>query len=607
MRLGLRGRILLLVLAALLPPTAIALAVAVDERSEAREHAHNDVLDTTRLTAADVRQVFDTTAGVLAALAQDLAREPGREYCEGLLALVPESTGRYSAVGLAEPGGRVSCAAATRDYRRPLESVDVSSADWFRTATRTGAFALGDIGAGPLSGIDVLLAAHPVPGPGGGPPSVLFAAIDLRRLAREPALDHAPRGTEFVLLDDRGTVVGRAPRDDRLIGHRLPERPLVETVLRERQGTAEVKGIDGVERIHAFAPVGGMAGDRLFITAGRSSEAVYADPAADMRRFLLSVAIGLLMALVLVWLATKLLLQRWTSAVVEAARRFGAGDLTARAPVPTGFGELSDVATALNSAAEDIERRQDEQARLLAELVAAEEETRRRIAADIHDDTAQAVAAAGLRMDTLANELRDPAAKEAAANARTALVEANRRLRRLLFELRPPALDEAGLAAAVEMFLTDAFEQDGVDWRVDDRLDGEPSPEVRAILYRVVLEALTNVRKHAEASLVEVRLERRGVGVAVRVRDDGGGFDLPPPDAPAERGHIGLVSMRERAEAAGGRFALSSSPGQGTLVDFWMPEPNGSASRESPAASPPRPPRHDPTRRASRTRAGDAS
>ena len=61
----------------------------------------------------------------------------------------------------------------------------------------------------------------------------------------------------------------------------------------------------------------------------------------------------------------------------------------------------------------------------------------------------------------------------------------------------------------------------------------------------------------------------------MRVRDDGTGFDLPAPDAPPSQGHIGLVSMRERAEAAGGRFALQSEPGAGTIVEFWMPEPNG--------------------------------
>jgi signal transduction histidine kinase len=70
----------------------------------------------------------------------------------------------------------------------------------------------------------------------------------------------------------------------------------------------------------------------------------------------------------------------------------------------------------------------------------------------------------------------------------------------------------------------------------------------------------------------------------MRVRDDGEGFVLPAPDAPPDAEHIGLVSMRERAEAAGGRFALTSVPGGGTTVDFWMPEPNGGPSRESRGA-----------------------
>jgi signal transduction histidine kinase len=579
MQLGLRGRIVLLVLVALAPPTAIALAVALEERDEARQHAQHDVLDQTRVVAADIQRVIDATGSFLGAVSQDLARRRGDDHCERLLSLVPRSTEWYSTVGVAGPDGRVSCGTNARGRARQTQPLDVSGASWFRDAQRSGRFVMGDMGMGALASTEVLITSHPVAGRGGSRPSVLFAGLDVRRLARFTALSDPPRDTAFAVLDDRGTVVARVPQADELIGHRLPDRPLVETVLRERQGTAEVKGLNGVEQLHAFAPVGGLAGDRLFVTAGRSSESIFADPNGDLRRFLLLAGLGLLIALALSWLATHFLLHRWTSGVVDSARRFGAGDLTARAPVPRHLGELSDVAQALNTAAEDIEHRQAEQARLLAELVAAEEETRRRIAADIHDDTAQAVSAAGLRIDALVAELDEPAAREAASKAREALADANRRLRRLLFELRPPALDEAGLSTALELFLADSFSHDGFDWRVDNRLDGEPAPEVRAILYRVALEALTNVRKHADAGMVDVLIERRGVGVAVRVRDDGGGFEPPAPDAPPEPGHIGLVSMRERAEAAGGRFSLSSTPGRGTTVDFWMPEPNGDGPR----------------------------
>ncbi len=568
MQLGLRGRILLLVLVALAPPTGIALVVALEERHESRVHAQRDLLDTGRLVGADVQRVIDGTATFLAAVSTDLARDPDRRHCEELLALVPRSTSLYSSVGVAGPAGRVYCGATAGGLARPLETIDVSRSDWFRAAQRREGFVLGDFGRDPLTHTDSLVAAYPLPQREGEPPRVMFAGVDLRQLAEESTLNDVPRGTTYLLLDRTRTVVARAPAGAGLVGDRLPGRRLAE-------GTAEVKGPDGVSRLQAYTPVGGQGKQRLFLTASRAAEDVFADPNADLRRFLLLAALGVATALGLSYVAMKVLLQRWTSAVVESARRFGAGDLTARAPVPHGLGELTDVAHAINSAAEDIERRQEQQARLLSELVAAEEETRRRIAADIHDDTAQAVAAAGLRIDALVAELKDPAAREAGTNARRALAEANRRLRRLLFELRPPALDEAGLAPALELFLTDAFSDNGFDWRVSNDLGAEPSPEVRAILYRVALEALTNVRKHANASLVEVLLERRGAGVAVRVRDDGDGFELPEPEAAPQPGHIGLLTRRERAEAAGGSFALTSEPGTGTTVDFWMPEPNG--------------------------------
>jgi signal transduction histidine kinase len=588
MRLGLRGRILLLVLVALAPPMAVAFTVALEERGEARAHAQQDLLATAQLVRADVARLVNATAPFLSAVSRDLAERPDRRSCEKLLALVPRSTSRYSAVGVAEPDGTIRCAATRMGLARPMEQVNLAPTDWFRTAQETSGFVLGELGRDPLTRTLALMTATRLPGPAGAPHSVMFADLDIRGFADATAVKDVPRGTTFVVLDSRGRIVARQPPLRGVVGRRLLEEPLVQTVLKDREGTAEVEGLDGVKRIQGFAPVGGVAGDQLFVAAGRPSEAVYADPTHDLRRYLTLALLGVLLALALAYLATKLLLQRWTSGVVAAARRFGAGDLTARAPVPRGLGDLTDVANALNSAAEDIERRQQEQAALLAELVAVEEETRRRVAADIHDDTAQAVAAAALRIDTLVSELTDPAAREVAANARQALIEANRRLRRLLFELRPPALDEAGLAAALELYLGDGFGDNGFTWRVDNGLELEPSPETRAVLYRIALEALTNVRKHAGARSVEVLLERRGAGVAVRVRDDGRGFDLPAPDAAAEPGHIGIISMRERAEAAGGRFALVSRPGEGTTVDFWMPEPNGGGpTRTPPSPEPP--------------------
>jgi signal transduction histidine kinase len=581
MRLGLRGRIALLVLVALAPPTIVAVVTELRERSEARDRAKQDVLGAARLVRADVARVVSGTAGFVAPLSRDLARHPDRRSCERLLGLVPRSSTRFASIGVARADGTVYCGATQRGLLERGHGTTVGAGSWFGAAQRSAGFVLTEYRKDPLSGMGALLGAQALPGPPGEPRRVMFVAIDIRTLGAATAVRDAPPNTEFVLFDDHGTLLAQSRGAPGTVGRSVVDRPLLERVLRQHQGTAEVKDIDGVERIHGFAPVGGPAADRLFVSAGRASAEVFADPNEDLKRFGVLGVLGVGLALLLAYLANKLLLERWTSAVVESARRFGAGDLTARAPRPHGFGELNEVSNALNSAAQEIERRQREQAQLMAELVAVEEETRRRIAADIHDDTAQAVAAAGLRLDGLIAELTDPEARDAAQKTREALREANRRLRRLLFELRPPALDRAGLAPALELFLADAFESNGFDWRVQSALESEPSPEARAVLYRVALEALTNVRKHAHASTVDVMLERRGEGVAVRVRDDGDGFELSDPAAGPEAGHIGLLSMRERAEAAGGRFSLESAPGEGTVVDFWMPEPNGRPGRPS--------------------------
>jgi signal transduction histidine kinase len=142
------------------------------------------------------------------------------------------------------------------------------------------------------------------------------------------------------------------------------------------------------------------------------------------------------------------------------------------------------------------------------------------------------------------------------------------RLRNLLFELRPVALDLEGLTPAIGMYLEHSAKETGWTWEVIDELDEEPAEEARVSFYRIAQEGVSNVRKHANATHVEVRLTSADGGLLLRIADDGDGFD---PSEKAAPGHLGLTTITERAELAGGWCRVRSRPGAGTVLECWMP------------------------------------
>ena len=218
----------------------------------------------------------------------------------------------------------------------------------------------------------------------------------------------------------------------------------------------------------------------------------------------------------------------------------------------------------------DVLRRTIQQRRELARrLEHAQEEERRRIAADIHDDPIQVMSAVDLRLQMLAASGRAVDAQEL-LDVHEIVLRSIDRLRSLLFELRPGALDREGLVVALRQYLDHSAHGSGWAVEVVDELTSEPAPELRAAMYRMAQEAVTNARKHANASHVGVEVATVEDGVRIRIRDDGDGFVPSKVDAPRP-GHIGLSTMVERAELVGGWCRIESAPGQGTLVECWLP------------------------------------
>ncbi len=250
--------------------------------------------------------------------------------------------------------------------------------------------------------------------------------------------------------------------------------------------------------------------------------------------------------------------------------------------LPVASDELALLETIANEIAEAIAsaRRRSREERAIYQLERAIAEERARIARDIHDGIAQSLAFMRMRIDLWLDWIEnDPQRLRAELlELKTTLREQIRELRRAIFALRPVQFDELGFVGGLRRYIVEFAGQHNWDIHVD--LTGTPStipPEIEAVAFRVVQEALTNVAKHAAATHVEVMIGRIDEGLQIVVRDDGRGFD--PGALPEAPGHVGLRQMRERLAALRGQLTILSRPGTGTELRAWMPLPTGALER----------------------------
>ncbi len=206
---------------------------------------------------------------------------------------------------------------------------------------------------------------------------------------------------------------------------------------------------------------------------------------------------------------------------------------------------------------------------LAALLVSAQEEERRRIASEVHDDPLQALIALSLELQILERRTKEELVLESIAGLKESIKQAIEQVRGLLFELHPPALELGGLSESLRELIRRYEASGGPEVAFENTIAREPTPEEAVALFRITAEALTNVRKHADATRVAVSVVDSQGGIALSVADDGVGMD---GDATVVvPGHLGVASMRARAERAGGSLEISSRPGKGTTVRVWIP------------------------------------
>jgi len=223
------------------------------------------------------------------------------------------------------------------------------------------------------------------------------------------------------------------------------------------------------------------------------------------------------------------------------------------------------------------EKQLQENMRFYVQLITkAQEEERKRIARELHDDVSPFLLLLIQRLDTIITSNRpkqSQALREKLEILRSQAVEALEQLRRCAQDLRPRILDDLGLAAALEWMAEDTEENSGIKAHVEViGNEGSLPAEVQLLLFRIAQEALSNIRRHAEASTAIVKLEFGEDSITLTVSDNGKGFELPQRiEDLASVGKLGIMGMSERARLLSGTLEIKSELGKGTQVVAKLP------------------------------------
>jgi signal transduction histidine kinase len=605
---GLRGRLLLLVLVAVVPALGLTLYTDLEQRRLETARVQDNALRLARLASADHERLVDGTRQLLVALAQ-LPEARGGEpaACNALFADLLKQYRSYASLGVIAPDGFISCSAPPADG-----AVFVGDRAYFRRALEPGDFAVGEHQIGRLTGKATVNFGYPILGGVGEVQGVVFAALDLAWLNQYAAHARLPAGATLTVIDRNATILVRYPEPERWVGQPAQDAPIVRTILAKRgEGTAEAPGLDGVPRLYAYTPLGGASGGgEVYVTVGIPTDVAFADANRTLARNLAALGLVGLLTLAAAWVGADLFVLRQIRTLVGATRRLSAGDLSARTGLPHGPGEVSQLARAFDEMAESLERA--ERRRLL------EEELRRKNF-ELEQQNLSIQEASRLKTEFVSmvtHELRTPLtsiqgyvhllhegeAGELSEEQRELLEIVRNNAERLLalinelldlsrieagrIELDLKTLDLPPLIRGVARSLRPLVDAKGQQLTVDV---AEPLPAVRADADRVtqiLTNLVSNAHKYTPAG-GRISVAARGEDGRVRVDVTDTGIGLAPDEqaqlftrffrarnaATRQVGGtgLGLAIARSLVEMHGGEIAVKSAPGEGSTFSVTLP------------------------------------
>ena len=574
----LRQRVALLLVSVLVPALVLAVVNAFAARNRNRAEVQQDAYRLARLAGSTHERLAESTEQLFTALRGMPAVAAGdRASCQAAMASVIAAGRQFQNLGIVARDGTVVCSA------EPIpDAARIAEASWLTQAKASDQIGVGTYERGATTMSPTAILAQRAES---ARELVYFGALNLPWLTELAANAPLPARASLSIVDDAGTILARQPDHAEWVGRNVGDAALVARALRERDGVAEMEGVDGIRRLYGFHRLAMPGGGGLMVMVGLPLDVAY--EAANARLRLELAVLGAVAAITLIGarLASARLFTRKTEALLRAARRLSAGDLSARTGEQWTDDELGELARTFDAMAWTVAQRTDEMRQMMeslralaARLESVREEERTRISREIHDELGQTLTGIRMDLDRIEERLAAAAMPDVERDAITAKIAAVRTLvdggldtaRRISRQLRPSVLDVLGLLAGIEWQLEE-FE---ARTRISTELlaDGDLSdlPEDTSVaLFRILQEALTNVMRHAAATVVTVRIAREDDdSIVMEVMDNGRGFTLPDRPYPVS---LGLLGMRERAASLGGSTTITSTPGHGTTVHVRVP------------------------------------
>jgi signal transduction histidine kinase len=397
------------------------------------------------------------------------------------------------------------------------------------------------------------------------------------RAAGEPGIEASQGGGNnsatgdaiAFLVDADGRIIYHP--DPALVGQQMTDHGGVRAVSQGRAGATYHQEPDGQELAVGYAPV---VGPGWGLIVQEPWEALI----APVMRLSLLAPLAVVAAALISGLAVTFGLHyvvRPLQTLDKQATRVAWGDFSAANGPVGGIQEIDDLRRTLAGMAEQIQRYQSGMRDYIAAVTVAQEEERKRLARELHDETVQSLIALGHRVEMVQKALdKDPVrARRRLAELRALARDIQEEVRRFSRDLRPLYLEDLGFIPALEMLAQETTRRNGLQVLTD--IKGEVrrlAPDLELAAYRITQEGLSNVVRHAQAQTAWLTVLFSPDELTLHVHDDGRGFTPPVnPTNLAHEGHFGLMGLRERALLFGGRLEIHSKPGGGTSLKVFLP------------------------------------